>query len=87
MNDMKNNKDSQDYLMEKTIINMYNSGYSINFIAKKYYKYKNKKQKPISIEGVLYFPPDVYNMSYCKMYVTGVIYDYCTTQYANSKIV
>lgn len=86
MNDLKENKKMQNYIIDKTIISMYKNGYSINFIAKKYYKYINKKQKPIRIEGLMYFPPKIYNMEYCKMYVTEVIYNFCKTSYANSKI-
>lgn len=80
------NKDLKDYLMNKTIVNMYNAGYSINFISKKYYKYKNKNQKPIKIEGNIYFPPKIYNMDYCKLYVSEVIYDYCKEEYAKTSI-
>lgn len=73
-------------LICKDIINMYKQGYTINFIAKKYYKYKNKKQKPLKIDGVMYFPPKIYNMEYCKMYVTETIFNYLKNRYSGSKI-
>lgn len=81
------NSNLHEYLIDKAIINMYNQGYSINFIAKKYSKYKNKKQKPIKIEGNFYFPPKIYNLDYCKMYVSETIYKYCMNNFANSNII
>lgn len=72
--------------MDKTIISMFKNGYTINFIAKRYYKYKNKKQKPIKIDGSMYFPPKIYNMDYCRMYVTEVIYNYLQSNYRTSSI-
>lgn len=86
INEYKENKELQKYLMDKAIINMYKQGYTINFISKKYYKYINKKQKPIKIEGVMYFPPKIYNMEYCKMYVTEIIFNFYKDEYASSKI-
>lgn len=86
MNDKKVNKDIQDYLIEKTIINMYRKGYSINFIVKKFYKYKNKNSKPIFINGEKFFPPKIYTMTYCRMCVTEIIYKYNTDAYLNELI-
>lgn len=81
MNDEKLNEDLNEYIMQKTIINMYKQGYSVNFIVKKYYKYKNKNSKPVKFEGVLLFPAKIYTMEYCRMYVTEVIYKYHTNNY------
>lgn len=66
----------QEKCMENTIINMYKSGYSIDFIVKKYYKYKNKKQKPIKINGIVCYPAKIYTMDICRTYVIEVIYNY-----------
>ena len=72
----KSSNEFQEEIMKKTIINMYKSGYSIDFIVKKYYKYKNKKQKPIKINGIVCYPAKIYTMDICRTYVVEVIYNY-----------
>ena len=86
MNDFIVNKEFQEEIMKKTIISMYDTGYSIEFITKRYHRYKNKKQKPVKINGSTYFPPKIYTMDYCRLYVTGVIYDYLSGKYKSSSI-
>lgn len=86
INKYKSNNNSDSSLIDNDIVNMYKTGYSIKYIAKSYYKYINKKQKPIKIDGVMYFPPKIYNMEYCKMYVTEIIYNFCKNSYASTKI-
>lgn len=76
----------KDSMSDDDILIMYKKGYSINYIAKRYYKYKNKKHKAIKIEGMMYFAPKVYNMEYCKMYVSEIIFKYCTGKYFSSEI-
>lgn len=68
------------------ILERYKKGYSIDSIAKAYYRFINKSQKPIKIEGSVYFPPKIYNLSYCRMFVSSVIYDYMIQKYNASTI-
>lgn len=68
--------------MDNTIINMYRDGYSIDYIVKRYYKYKNKKQKPIKINGIVCYPAKIYDMTYCRTYVVEVIYNHIKTKQA-----
>lgn len=68
------------------IIRMYKDGHSINFISKRYYKFKNKNSKPIKLDNSFYFPPKVYNMEYCRLYVTEIIYKYLQKNYQSTSI-
>ena len=58
------------------IISMYEKGYSINFIIKKYYKYKNKNNKPVVINGITLYPAKIYDVKYCRLYVIEIVYKY-----------
>lgn len=62
--------------MKDTILRLYNKGYSIKYIAKKYYKYKNLDLKPITVNGVKMFPVKIYDLQFCRRYVVGVLYEY-----------
>lgn len=61
---------------DKRILNMYLNGYSIDYIARIYYKYKNRNQKSIILNGTKLFPAKIYTLSDCKVYVYHVVYDY-----------
>lgn len=78
MNDLDRNScvDLQKDVMDSTILSMYKSGYSLDFIVKKYYKYKNKYSKPIIIDGVKMYPAKIYDLEFCRSYVVGVVYEY-----------
>lgn len=86
MDDFRSNTELQDEIMKKTIISMYRGGYGIDFITKRYYRYKNKNKKPIKIDNFIVAPVKVYNLSYCRMYVCEVIYNYTIQQYNKSTI-
>lgn len=58
------------------IISMYKNGYTIDFITKRYYKYKNKNSKPVVINGLTLYPAKIYDMKYCRLYVVEIIYKY-----------
>lgn len=78
-----NNKSSYEFqkkCMDNTLINMYKTGYSIDYIVKRYYRYKNKKQKPVKINGIVCYPSKIYDMSYCRTYVVELIYNYIKTK-------
>lgn len=62
--------------IDETIIDMYKKGYSIDYITKRYYKYKNKNKKPVSIDGITLYPANIYTKTDCRLYVCKVIYDY-----------
>lgn len=38
---------------DKDIIMLYEKGYSIDYIANRFYKFKNRKQKPVIVDGVV----------------------------------
>lgn len=59
---------------DETIINYYKKGYSIDYIAKIYHKYKNRNQKPITLNGTVLFPAKIYTRLDCKRYVMSVIF-------------
>lgn len=61
---------------DKQIIDLYNKGFSINYISRMYYKYKNRNKKPIFIDGIKLVPVNIYNISDCKLYVNKLIYSY-----------
>ena len=61
---------------DEKIIEMYKKGYSMNYISRVYYKYKNRNKKPIFVDGVKLYPVNVYNMTDCKLYVSQLIYSY-----------
>lgn len=69
------------------IIEMYKKGFSIDYISRKYYKSINKNKKPIKINGMIILPTKIYNLSYCRMFVSEVIYDYTIKEYKTSSIV
>lgn len=69
-----------------TIIDMYKKGFSIDYIAHRYYRKVNKNNKPIKINGVIITPVKIYNLSYCRMYVSEIIYNYTIQQYKNERI-
>ena len=62
--------------INKSIISMYKNGFSIDYIVKRYYKYKNSDSKPVKINGVVCYPAKIYDMSYCRTYVVEIIYNY-----------
>ena len=62
--------------MKDTILRLYNKGYSIKYITKKYYKYKNLDSQPITVSGVKMYPAKIYSMNFCSCYVIGVIYEH-----------
>ena len=62
--------------MKDTILRLYNKGYSIKFIVKEYYRYKNHDLGPIVVDGIKMFPAKIYDMNFCNCYVMGVIYEY-----------
>lgn len=49
---------------DEKILLMYKNGYTIDFIAKRYYKYKNKSSKPIVMNGITLYPAKIYDMKY-----------------------
>lgn len=67
---VKNNMNDEKILL------MYKNGYTIDFIAKRYYKYKNKSSKPVVINGITLYPAKIYDLKYCRLYVVEVIYKY-----------
>lgn len=68
-------------MVDNDIIMLYEKGYSIDYITKRYYKYANRNQKPINADGVLLFPAKIYKKSECRLYVCSVIYDYMISKY------
>lgn len=58
------------------IIEMYENGFNIDYIAKIYCKYKNRNHKPVIIDGVKCFPVKLYTKSQCSVYVHSVIYSH-----------
>ena len=62
--------------INNSIISMYKTGYSIDYIVKKYYKYKNRNTKPVKINGIVCFPAKIYDINYCRTYVVELIYNY-----------
>lgn len=68
------------------IVKMYKKGFSIDYIAKRYNKYLNKDKKPLKIGNELYFPPKIYDMKYCRLYVAEVIYKYLQKGYTTQTI-
>lgn len=71
---------------DNDVINMYKRGFSINYISKRYYKFKNKNSKPVKLDNTFYFPPKVYTMDYCRLYVSEVIYKYLQMNYQSTSI-
>ncbi|MCI8617516.1 MAG: hypothetical protein HFJ60_04650 [Clostridia bacterium] len=63
-------------MSDEKIIDLYYKGYSIDYIARCYYRYKNKDKKPIVLNGVKLFPAKIYNLSDCKLYIYKLIYIY-----------
>ena len=61
---------------DERILLMYKNGYTINFIAKRYYKYKNRYGKPVVMNGITLYPAKIYDLKYCRLYVVEVIYKY-----------
>ncbi len=61
---------------DEKILKMYKNGYTIDFIAKRYYKYKNKNNKPVVMNGITLYPAKIYDMKYCRLYVVEIIYKY-----------
>ena len=50
-------------MSDEKIIDMYFQGYSIDYIAKCYHRYKNRNQKPVILDGIKLFPAKIYNLS------------------------
>ena len=71
---------------EERILKMYKLGYSINYISKRYYKYLNKNSKPVKIDNTFYFPPKVFTMDYCRLYLSLVIYKHLQGAYKSTSI-
>lgn len=61
---------------DERIIRMYNDGYSIDYIAKVYLKYKNRNLRPIKANGVIIVPVKLYTKHDCLLYVHSTIYSY-----------
>ena len=61
---------------DERIINMYKQGYTIDYITKVYHKYKNRNQKPVTINGITLFPVKIYSKADCRLYVIEIIYNY-----------
>lgn len=61
---------------EERIIKMYENGASIDYIAKEYYRYKNKNKKPIKVNNVVLYPTNIWTKSDCRLYVVEIIYKY-----------
>ena len=61
---------------DKKIIELYENGYSMKYIADKFYRFKNKKQKPILLNGTMLFPASIFKKSECEIYVYKTIYSY-----------
>ena len=68
-------------VIDETIIDMYKKGYSIDYITKRYHKYKNKNKKPVTIDGITLYPANIYTKNDCRLYVSKVIYDYQIATY------
>lgn len=65
---------------DERIINMYKQGYTIDYITKIYHKYKNRNQKPVTINGITLFPAKIYNKNDCRLYVIEIIYKYLVNE-------
>lgn len=63
-------------MSDEKIIDMYFQGYSIDYIAKCYHRYKNRNQKPVILDGIKLFPAKIYNLSDCKLYIYKLVYSY-----------
>lgn len=59
---------------DEKIINLYNQGYSIKYIANAYYRFKNKNKRPIKLDNDLYYPVKLFSKSDCFLYVSSTIY-------------
>lgn len=63
-------------MTDNDIIQYYKKGHSIDYITKIYHKYKNRKQKPVKINGITLFPAKIYTKEACRLYVCQIIYNY-----------
>lgn len=63
---------------DEKIIKMYNDGYSIEYISKAYYKYKNRNRKPITFNNVVLYPTKLLSKADCRLCVIEIIYKYLT---------
>lgn len=61
---------------DERIIKMYKEGYTIEYITKVYYKYKNRNKKPITLNNIVLYPTKLFSRSDCRLYVIEVIYRY-----------
>lgn len=63
-------------MTDEAIINLYQYGYSIAYIVDRYWKYINRKQRPVKINGVVLYPAKIYTKAEANLYVNKLIYSY-----------
>lgn len=63
-------------MTDERIIELYQYGYSINYIVDRYWKFINNKQKPVKLNGILLFPAKLYTKAEANLYVNKLIYSY-----------
>lgn len=66
-------------MSDETIIKYYKEGFTIDYIADIYYRYKNRKLKPIFANGYFLYPSKLLNKSECRLHVCEVIYHFLIT--------
>ena len=63
-------------MTDETIIGYYKKGFTIDYITKIYYKYKNRNKKSITVGTYKLYPTKLMNKADCRRYVCSVIYNW-----------
>ena len=61
---------------DEKIIKMYKEGFSIDYIANSFHRYRNRDLKPVKINGIVLYPVKIYTKADCRLYVIETIYKY-----------
>jgi hypothetical protein len=61
--------------MDDSLLSLYKKGYSIDYLAKKYYSYVNKNRKTIRIGDTIVIRTKIKSFSECRLYVVKLIAD------------
>lgn len=61
--------------MDDNLLSLYKKGYSIDYLAKKYYSYVNKNRKTIKVGGTIIIRAKIKSFSECRLYVVKLVAD------------